>query len=373
MCTMASCRFLSWNVSDVPETSSADALIETIRQAAATRSSLNIVGGDSKHFLGVTEAADTLCIQPYSGIINYQPTELVVTVRAGTRLQDLNTALAAEGQMLAFEPPEFGGTTIGGALATGFSGPRRPFSGSARDFMLGVRLINGHGHDLKFGGEVMKNVAGYDISRLQVGAYGTLGLLLEASLKVLPIAECECTLHHSLVTEHDVSALIKLRRQPLPLSAGMVIDRDQYIRLSGSASAVQATVRELGGEQVEDGYQLWAAVKDLRHPFFDNTRTLWRLSVSEFAPAIALNGDWLMDWCGAQRWLKTDAPAAEVFAATAAVGGHATRFASTDNPDAVFQPLTGAMRHLQKRVRDSFDPHRVFNRNRFHAEMDKAK
>lgn len=356
------------------------ALLECVTEAIRTKIPLHIVGGDSKKHLGNTageRVSTTVSTLGHSGIITYDPTELVVTVRAGTRLDDLTAVLLEAGQMLPFEPPAFSGSTIGGVLACALSGPRRPFSGSARDYVLGMRVINGHAQDLSFGGEVMKNVAGYDVSRTQVGAWGTLGMLLDTSMKVLPCPEKELTLRQ-VSDEHDSGAFAAFLRRPLPLSGAMLIGTQRYFRLSGSESAVTAAARALGGEEVSEAASMWAAVRDHTHDFFSQSsdafvdgETLWRISVADYAPALDIEGDWLYEWAGAQRWLRTTAPATAVFAAAALVGGHATRYGGNPATDS-FQPLQGAMRRLQARVRDSFDPDRLFNRHRFHPELDTA-
>jgi len=357
------------------------ALLERVNDACQRKSPLHIVGGDSKRHLGEpvsTHSTDTLSMLNHSGIVSYEPTELVVSVRAGTSMSELVNTLSSEGQMLPFEPPLYKDSTIGGVLACGLSGARRPFTGSARDYVLGMRIINGLGQNLSFGGEVMKNVAGYDVSRLQVGAWGTLGLLLDTSMKVLPKPELELTLRQEW-TPNDAAAFAPLLRRPLPLSGAMLIDGACYLRLSGSESAVKAAAAELGGEQLNDVASLWSSVADQTHSYFNTNndaqaanKSVWRISVADHAPGIDLQGSWLYDWAGAQRWLVTDESAHAVFAATAAVKGHATRYGSREssNNEPSFQPLSGPLQRLQKRVRDSFDPDRLFNRGRFHPELD---
>ncbi|MGQ7844574.1 glycolate oxidase subunit GlcE [Granulosicoccus sp. 3-233] len=353
------------------------ALLERVRQAAAAATPLNIVGGNSKHMLGnhrpLDQRADALSMLTHRGIINYEPTELVVSVRAGTPLIELNRILAEAGQMLPFEPPVLPGSTIGGVLACGLSGPARPFAGSARDHVLGTRVINGQGQDLSFGGEVMKNVAGYDVSRLQIGAYGTLGVLLDISMKVLPRPEAELTLVQE-ATSNDTQAFAALLRRPLPLSGAMLIDDRRYLRLSGSEAAVSAAARMLGGETLAAAEStIWQQVRDHEHDFFGDSlgdRRLWRVSVADHADALAVPGDWLHDWAGAQRWLQSAATADDIHRAARACGGHAVRYASGPVEEPALQPLEGVMRRLQARVRDSFDAQRLFNRGRFHPELD---
>jgi glycolate oxidase FAD binding subunit len=378
MSIMANCHFPNSTDSDEPVTSRDDsaALIARVQQAVAARQPLRIAGGNSKQHIGNPLAVDSelLSTGSHSGVISYEPTELVVSVRGGTSMAELHSVLSDAGQMLPFEPPSPAGSTIGGVLACGLSGPRRPFAGAARDYVLGTRVINGRGQDLSFGGEVMKNVAGYDVSRLQVGAWGTLGVLLDVSMKVLPLPEAELTLVHE-VADQDTRAFSALLRQPLPLSGAMQIGRQRYLRLSGSESAVRAAAQQLGGDTAAATAQLWQSVRDHRHEFFTQRpagRTLWRISVADHAPALSLSGDWLFEWAGAQRWLMTDLPAVNIFDAAKAVGGHATRYAEGSATEPAFQPLEGPMQRLQMRVRDSFDPQRLFNRGRFHPELDKS-
>lgn len=353
------------------------ALIERVQQAKDSATPLNISAGESKSTLGEVAAqgaaADSLSMLSHTGVITYDPTELVVSVRSGTTLSDLNAVLDEAGQMLPFEPPSLSGSTIGGVLACGLSGPRRPFSGSARDYVLGTRIINGRAQDLSFGGQVMKNVAGYDVSRVQVGAWGTLGILLDVSMKVLPKPEAELTLAQS-AEAHDTHSFSSLMRRPLPLSGAMLIGELRYLRLSGSAAAVGAAARELGGDQLSShDARIWQSVRDHDHAFFTSLAdgmTLWRISVADHAPPLNLAGDHLYEWSGAQRWLKTDRPADDVFAAARVAGGHATRYSAALLHEPAFQPLEGPMQRLQSRVRDSFDPLRLFNRGRFHPELD---
>jgi len=349
-----------------------DQLVDQVQQAASSGKALNIVGGNSKHFLGRSQEASSLLTNEHNGVVSYEPTELVVTVRAGTSMQVLNRLLADNGQMLPFEPPVLDNGTIGGVLACGLSGPARPFAGSARDYVLGMRVINGQGQALRFGGEVMKNVAGYDAARLQVGAFGTLGVLLEASMKVLPEPESQLSLQRQLTRENDTSELISLMRKPLPISAAAIVGTTQYIRLSGSESAVKAAAKSCGGDVLDNADTFWQSLREFKHAFFDDDRPLWRISVPEFAAPIEIDGDWLLDWAGAQRYLKTSADAASVFAAAHAANGHASCYSSAKLPaeEFLFQPLLGAMLPLQKRLRDSFDAARIFNPGRFHPELD---
>ncbi len=345
------------------------ALQHAVQQAVDTSSAINIQGGGSKSFLGKGSAATTVSTLNHTGIVSYEPTELVVSVRAGTLLSDLTKELAANGQSLPFEPPQHKGATIGGVLACGLSGPARPFTGSARDYVLGVRMLNGQAQHLRFGGDVMKNVAGYDVSRLQIGAYGSLGLLLDASMKVLPVPQHELTLVSTRSTTDDYSYVSGLARRALPVTAAAVQGKTQYIRLSGTTQAVRAAANQLEGDVDADADAFWPGLRDQSLAFFNTDKTLWRISVAEYAEALPLSGDWLFDWAGAQRWLCTDETPEAVFAAAAAAGGHAIRY-GIDKSAARFQPLSGTAQRLQKRLRDSFDADRLFNPGQFHPEFD---
>ncbi len=352
-----------------------DHIVSDVKEALAAHETINIVGGNSKSFLGRScDAKRTINMTSHSGVVSYEPTELVVTVRAGTSTRSLKALLHDNGQMMPFEPPLLNDGTIGGVLACGLSGPARMFAGSARDYVLGMRVVNGRAQALRFGGEVMKNVAGYDAARLQVGAFGTLGVLLETSMKVLPLPESVLTIVQTQEAQNDNSSLIKLLRQPLPLSASAIYRDKQYIRLSGSASAVKAAASKVGGEVLADGDDFWHSLNEMTHPFFTDSRALWRVSIPEYAQMPELSGDWMLDWAGAQRWLKTDEPAQNVFEQALKAGGHATCFSAmqmgADVP--LFQPLSGAMQRIQAGVRKSFDPQQLFNRGRFHDELESA-
>jgi len=333
-------------------------LAEKVREAAARQSSLAIRGSGSKRFLTGQPEGTALDVTPHRGIVSYEPTELVITARAGTPLAEIEAALAEKNQMLAFEPPHFGpGATLGGTLACGLSGPRRPYAGSARDFVLGTRIINGRGEILKFGGQVMKNVAGYDLSRLMVGARGTLGVILEASLKVLPKPAREITLTFEMGMDEAIEKMNAWAGRPLPLSAAAHSGETLYIRLSGSEAAVRAAHGRLGGEPLEKSATFWEELREHRRAFFQNDKPLWRLSVPAATPPIKLPGKWLLDWSGAQRWLKSDAAAADIVQAAQRFGGHARRYRHESAP----APLPAALRTLNAAVKSAMDPHRILN------------
>lgn len=338
-------------------------LREVVTSAAASRTPLAIVGAGTKTFYSGTPPGKPLAVNSHRGIISYEPTELVVTARAGTPLADIESALAEKGQLLGFEPPYFGkAATLGGTIACGFSGPRRPYAGSARDFVLGTKIINGKGEILKFGGAVMKNVAGYDVSRLMVGALGTLGVLLEISLKVLPKPATEITLSFEMPAAKAITTMNAWAGQPLPLSASCHLGNTLYVRLSGTEPGVRAASTKLGGMIVEKGDEFWRELREHQRSFFQDAAPLWRLSVPPAAPPINLPGKWLTDWGGAQRWLKSDAPAGEIHRAAETAGGYAAFFRGASNQTTPAAPTAPVLTRLQRDIRHAFDPSGIFNR-----------
>jgi glycolate oxidase FAD binding subunit len=342
-------------------------LRERVRSAVNSSAALCIVGGGSKRFYGRTAQGEELNIGGHRGVVNYEPTELFITVRGGTPLREVEAILADKGQMLPFEPPHFGpGATLGGAIACGLSGPRRPYAGAARDFVLGARVLNGRSDILRFGGEVMKNVAGYDVSRLMVGALGTLGVLLDVSLKILPRPAEEITLGHPTTAAEALHIMNRWAAQPLPLSAGCFDGDRLYVRLSGAAAGVEAARALIGGEVVQDGAAFWKSLREQTHPFFEGEVPLWRLSVPQSAPPLPLEGETLYDWGGAQRWLKTDATVDRVRQVAVEAGGHAMLFRGGDRTGEVFHPLTDALQALNRNLKQAFDPHGIFNPGRMY-------
>ena len=274
--------------------------------------------------------------------------------------------------MLAFEPPHFGaGATIGGCVAAGLSGPRRASAGALRDFVLGAKIVDGRGQQLGFGGRVMKNVAGYDISRLLAGSLGTLGLILEVSLKVLPRPPAELTLRLELPQGKALESLNRWAGQPLPISASAWHDGDLALRLSGAASALQTAAEKLGGERVEPAGAacFWSAIREHSAPFFAGGTPLWRLSLPSHAPQVELPGAQLIEWSGALRWLKTNADAATVRAAAARAGGHATLFRAGDKSAGAFAPLPPVLARLHRELKSAFDPAGILNPGRLAPEF----
>jgi glycolate oxidase FAD binding subunit len=384
-----------------------DTLIERIRSAHADNTPLVIQGGGSKTFYGNADEGEVLSTRKLTGVLDYQPKELVLTARAGTPLAEIEALLAGQNQMLAFEPPHFSPSpqpspprgeganagpkpvyaTLGGSIAAGLSGPRRPYAGAARDFVLGVRIIDGTGQPLRFGGQVIKNVAGYDVSRLMVGALGTLGLITEVSLKVLPAPAAETTLQFELNEAAAIEKMNQWAGQPLPLSATSWHAGLLTVRLSGAASAVHAAQAKLGGEVLNDAAAFWLRLRDQATPFFDR-RPLWRLAVKPTTPPLNFGDAQWIEWGGAVRWLARDLPVKTLREAAKAAGGHATLFrgdAPSPQPsprtreganvmpktinDGVFAPLTPALANLHRALKQRFDPRGILNRGRMYPEF----
>ena len=356
--------------------------VDRIRSAAATRIPLRIRGGGSKDFYAQALEGELLDTTALAGIVSYEPSELVVTAGAGTPLRELEALLAAHGQCLPFEPPHFAATsTVGGAVASGLSGPARASVGGVRDYVLGVKIINGKGEQLTFGGQVMKNVAGYDVSRLMAGSMGTLGLITEVSLKVLPVAPLEATLRFACSQAQALSWLHAWGGQPLPLNASYWLEVNGvgalYLRLRGAVAAVEAACRTLGGERLDNQTAAadWQACRDQQLPWHlarSSTQDLWRLSLPQTTPALDLPDSPLIEWHGGLRWVRADAGQGPALRAAAqAAGGHATLFIAF-NPDkssleSRFDTLKPPLDRIHKALKHEFDPAGIFNPHRLSA------
>ena len=364
-------------------------LVESVLSASVSRTPLRVRGGDTKAFHSaathdLAASAAVLDTRDLSGVVAYEPTELVITALAGTPLAEIEALLAQHGQCLPFEPPHFGpGATVGGMVAAGLSGPARASVGAVRDYVLGVQVLNGRGELLTYGGQVMKNVAGYDVSRLLAGSWGTLGLIVEVSLKVLPVAPAEATLVFELPQDQALAQLQRWGGQPLPLNASCWVHDDTasppkdllFVRLRGAVAAVESAcariLNDVPGQRMDNAQAGpdWADCRDQRLPFFTAPapdQALWRLSVAPSAPALELPWSPLIEWHGGQRWLWAPVDAAErLRTAAARAGGHATLFRPPINglPAGVPRrtPTTGPLAQIEQRLREAFDPAGIFN------------
>jgi glycolate oxidase FAD binding subunit len=343
---------------------------ERILAAGADHRALCLRGSGSKDWYGQAMQGDILDTRAYHGVVSYEPTELVITVRCGTPIKEVEAVLAERQQMLAFEPPHFGEqATIGGMVAAGLSGPSRQSAGAVRDFVLGAVLMDGEGVVLHFGGQVMKNVAGYDVSRLLAGSLGTLGLILEMSLKVLPRPVAETTLQFVLSQAAAIRKLNEWGGQPLSISASVWHDGVLTVRLSGSEAGVTSARRKLGGEVMDDAPDFWHSVREQTHAFFNADASLWRLSLPSVTPPLTLPGRQLIEWGGAQRWLITETDSSEVRIAVTQAGGHATLFRGGDKGAGVFHPLPAALMRIHRQLKAKFDPAGIFNPGRMYSEF----
>ncbi|HEV7358494.1 MAG TPA: glycolate oxidase subunit GlcE [Steroidobacteraceae bacterium] len=353
-------------------------LIDQVDSARAQRAPLEIRGGGTKRFYGEAPAGTPLDVTELSGISSYEPTELVVTARAGTRLEDLEAALQEHGQCLPFEPPRFAqGSTVGGMVAAGLSGPARASVGSVRDHVLGVTLLNGRSEVLTFGGQVSKNVAGYDVSRLLVGSLGILGIICDVSMKVLPVSVATTTLTFDWDEQQALEKLGRWAGQPWPINATAWHSGRLYVRLAGARAAVSAACERLGGGRMETAAAnaWWLSVRDQSAQFFSlepagsgRGESLWRLSVPAVAAALLLPGQQFIEWGGAQRWWRTTAPAAEVRDAATRAGGHATLIRGADRSH-VFAPLNSVLMRVHHGLKKAFDPDGIFNPGRLYAGL----
>ncbi len=353
------------------DTDRTEELAAAVKQAHDQAELLRIRGSGSKSFYGNPSLGSVLDVTGHRGVVSYESSELVITARCGTPVAEIEQTLSAAGQMLGFEPPHYGpAATIGGTIACGFSGPRRPFAGAARDFVLGVKCINGKGEPLAFGGQVIKNVAGYDVSRLMTGALGTLGLLSEVSLKVLPKGEVEVTRVREVSEQVACEEMLRIARLSLPVTAMSYCAGRLRVRLEGTENAVRVAEAAVAGEADAAGHEFWDQLKEHKLDFFNREQTLWRLSLPATAAAMNLGADCIVDWGGALRWIYTDRSAQDMFALAQRLGGHATLFRTRDHDDKCrFSALSMPMLKIHRRLKEAFDPLGILNRSILHPEI----
>ncbi len=350
---------------------------EQIREAVAHRTAIRIQGGSSKAWYGAPSDGFVLDTRAYSGIVEYDPAELVVTAHSGTSLAALEQLLASHGQMLPFEAPHFGpDATLGGCIAAGLSGPRRMSAGAVRDFVLGVSIMTDRGEILQFGGRVMKNVAGYDVARLMAGSLGCLGLLMDISIKVLPCPVSSATLQFEFPADHAIRKTNEWGSKPLPITASAWSDGVLSLRLEGAAAGVRSAMVQLGGMLLERAAakNLWHSIREQSASFFSQPRsesTLWRICVPTITDATRLPdaSSQLIEWGGGQRWLFADGADESIRQAAIDVGGHATQFRYGNLGAPAFTPLPPALMDIHRRLKAAFDPAGIFNRGRMFPEM----
>ncbi len=338
-------------------------IIAQVCEAGDKKQPLQIIGGNSKAFYGENIEAKALPVGHHSGIVKCDPQESFLTAKGGTPLCEIERVLSEKQQMIPFEPPGFGATaTLGGCLATGLSGPARATFGAVRDATLGVQIINGRGEVLRFGGNVMKNVAGYDFSRLMCGACGTLGIILEATIRLRPKLEKECTICLDLNATQAIDKISTWTNAGFPITASFHCDEQLFLRLSGHRDSVAVARRKIGGNEISDGPRFWSEIREHRHPFFKQAKTLWRLSLAPHSPTLGLSGRGAFEWGGALRWLATDIPAQQVRMVVEKHGGHACLFRSTKQSAVpVFHPIAPGLLNLHKRIKHAFDPLSILN------------
>jgi len=343
-------------------------LIDQVVDARGNGKTLDIVGRASKTSMGREPKGDKISLAKHSGIVSYQPVELVMTVRAGTALIEIEETLQENGQMMSFEPPDFGGqASIGGTLACNLSGPARPWSGSIRDMVLGLKLINGKGEHLNFGGQVMKNVAGYDVSRLQAGAMGTLGIITEISFKVMPRLDTSITLVKEMDAQEAIETMNQLSGTPVPLMGACWLDNRLYLRLSGTKRAVEGAQDSIPGKILEDSSTFWADLREQQLDFFSGDSPLWRFSIKSNARHFCPEGKWLLDWGGAQRWLRGDFEKATFERQAAKSRGQVSLYRGGDRSSEVFHSQSKGLKTLHQRLKYSMDPAGVFNPGRLYS------
>jgi len=347
-------------------------LQKKVQDAISNKSSLYIHGGNSKLFYGNKVDAAPLDICPHTGVISYEPTELCITVRAGTRIAEIEELLAESKQILTFEPPQYSpDATIGGAVSAGISGPRRAYSGSVRDAILGVKIINGNGEIVNFGGQVMKNVAGYDLSRLMVRSQGTLGVILEVSLRLLPKPAHDITVSFESPQDAALKFFQESRLKQLPITGSVWFNEQVYLRLSGSTETLEINQKKLGAEVLSGNPDFWREIRDHQHHFFGRTdKPLWRLSLPPASDQIArIDDNQLIEWGGAQRWVNSNAPANIIQNIATSRNGYATLFQGDLPETPCFPLLDGPLLEIHKKLKHKMDPQGIFNPGRIYSGL----
>lgn len=340
-----------------------------LQDAFLQKQPLQIKAGNTKPFYGRNIQGDTLSLASHTGILEYEPSELYITARSGTSLLEIEQAIADQNQILPCEPPHFGAAaTLGGMVACGLAGPRRINAGNVRDCILGIEILNGKGELLKFGGKVMKNVAGYDVSRLMCGALGTLGVIMSVSLRLLPKPPCEQTIALTMNSATAISKMNQWANTPMPISATFYDGNKLYVRLSSSVSAVEACKKEIGGAQIEEHEIFWTRIKEQIHSFFSSNMPLWRITVPPNTDTLNIPGVSVMEWNGALRWYKSDAEENTIRSEAERIGGNANLFKGSVT-DQIFHPIPEPSMQLHKKLKQALDPAGILNPGKMFAEL----
>ena len=343
-------------------------LCASIQQANTSQQALQIQGGGSKRFYGNQISATALDVSANTGIVEYEPSELYITARNGTLLTDIEATLEDNHQILPFEPPHFSSqATLGGTIACGLSGPRRPHASSLRDCVLGTHIVNGKGEHLEFGGKVMKNVAGYDASRLMCGAFGTLGVLTQISIRVSPKPHTEITLAIETNQSEALNKMNAWTQTQLPISATYFNDGVLYIRVAGLEKTTKKMQQEIGGETLPDSEAFWMAIKDHQTNFFQTKIPLWRVIVPNNTPTLSINGDSCLEWNGGLRWIKSNDAAQHIEKQCQAARGHATLFKAESKPIDCLANINPNLKKLHLNLKSAFDPNQILNPGRMYS------
>lgn len=343
-------------------------ICNAVKSALEMKTPLIIHAGNTKSFYGNSINGEVLDVSAHRGIVDYEPSELFITARCGTPLKEIEAVLYEHNQMLSFEPPHFGDcATLGGTVACGFSGPRRPYYGAARDCILGAHIINGNAEYLRFGGQVMKNVAGYDTSRLMCGSLGTLAVLMQLSLKVIPRPQNEITLVFELPEDIALKKMNQWTQTDLPITATYFEASNLYIRVAGVEQTVKKVKETLGGSEVKGGEYVWQLIKEQQREFFNSSMPLWRLSIPSTSPSLDIKGATAMEWNGGLRWIKSEDDSEKIFSMSKSHQGYATLFRAKSKPKDCFQPLESSLRSLHTKIKRAFDPNFIFNPGRMYS------
>ena len=342
-------------------------LCNVVKHAHDTKQPLNIQAGNSKAFYGNHVDGQIIKTSDLDGIIEYQPSELYITAYASTSLQTIEDTLDEHNQILSFEPPHYSNSaTIGGAIASGFSGPRRPYGDAIRDCILGTNIINGKGEYLSFGGKVMKNVAGYDVSRLMCGAFGTLGIITQASIKVQPKPKHECTLLFEFSEEQALNKIHSWLSELIPVTASYYENNHLWIRLSGLEKTLNNIHKQIGGEEISSNKEFWQSIKNHQTDFFHSNTPLWRCIIPHNSP-FTINGDSSFEWNGSLRWIKSTETADTIFSACQKYRGHASLFRSSSKPTDCLAPMNPQLQTIHQKLKHAFDPEKILNPGRMYS------